>query len=85
MPARYKNLLLAVLVIVFGFGMSELMKFLAAAFNLNLTLSFIFTLVLGLVIIYTVGKKLNLGQEESLALPVNPQQKEINHPEEEDK
>ena len=84
MPARYKNLLLAVLVIVFGFGMSELMKFLASAFNLNLTLSFIFTLVLGLVVIYTVGKKLNLGQEENLTHPLNPEQKEVHHPETEE-
>lgn len=84
MPARYKNLLLAVLVIAFGFAMSDLMKYMASVLNLSLTLSFIFTLVLGLVIIYTVGKKLNLGQEESLTRPVNPEQKEVHHPEEEE-
>ncbi len=65
MPARYKNIVLAALVIFFGFGMSELMKILATELNLNLTLSFILTLVAGLVIIYFVGKKLHLGEEEN--------------------
>jgi hypothetical protein len=65
MPARYKNIVLAALVIFFGFGMSELMKILATELNLNLTLSFILTLVAGLVIIYFVGTKLHLGEEEN--------------------
>ena len=63
MPSQYKNILLAVLVILFGFGMSEVMKWLAAALNLPLFVSFLITLVLGLFIIYWVGKKLNLGNE----------------------
>lgn len=62
MPNRYKNLIMAVLVILFGFGMSEIMKLLTSALNLNLTLSFIITLVLGLAIIYYVSKKLKLGE-----------------------
>ena len=65
MPSQYKNILLAVLVILFGFGMSEVMKWLAAALNLPLFVSFLITLVLGLVIIYWVGKKLNLGNERN--------------------
>ncbi len=63
MPARYKNIFLAALVIFFGFGMSELMKIMATQLNLNLTLSFFLTLIPGLVIIYFVGKKLHLGEE----------------------
>ena len=35
MPARYKNIVLAALVIFFGFGMSELMRILAAEYHLN--------------------------------------------------
>ena len=65
MPARYKNIILAALVIFFGFGMSELMKILATQLNLNLTLSFFLTLIPGLVIIYFVGKKLHLGEENN--------------------
>ncbi|MDX9864161.1 MAG: hypothetical protein RBT34_05080 [Anaerolineaceae bacterium] len=63
MPNRYKNILLAALVIFFGFGMSELMKILATQFNLHITVSFFLTLIPGLVIIYFVGKKLRLGEE----------------------
>lgn len=63
MPPQYKTLFLAVLVILFGFAMSEVMKILATALQLNLTVSFLLTLVLGLAIIYFVSKKLKLGEE----------------------
>lgn len=65
MPTRYKNIFLAALVIAFGFGMSELSKFLTTTFNINYTVSFLITLVLGLVIIYVVAKKLRLGEEDN--------------------
>lgn len=65
MPARYKNIFLAAIVIFFGFGMSELMKILATNFNINITVSFFLTLIPGLVIIYVVAKKLNLGEENN--------------------
>jgi len=65
MPARYKNIFLAAIVIFFGFGMSELMKILATDFNINITVSFFLTLIPGLVIIYVVAKKLNLGEENN--------------------
>ena len=62
---RYKNIFLAALVIAFGFGMSELSKYLISAFNIPAIISFILTTVAGLVIIYTVGKKLKLGEEDN--------------------
>ena len=65
MPARYKNIVLAALVIFFGFGMSELMRILAAEYHLNITLAFFITLIPGLLIIYFVGKKLHLGEENN--------------------
>jgi protein-S-isoprenylcysteine O-methyltransferase Ste14 len=65
MPTRYKNILLAALVIAFGFGMSELMKFLTTTFNIPSFISFLFTTILGLVIIYVVAKKLHLGEENN--------------------
>lgn len=63
MPARYKNIFLAAIVIFFGLGMSELMKILSTRFHINLTVSLFLTLIPGLAVIYFVGKKLRLGED----------------------
>jgi len=65
MPSQYKNILLAALVIAFGFGMSTLSRYLTATFNIPAFASFLLTTIVGLVIIYFVAKKLRIGEDDN--------------------